>query len=639
MNATVASPPLTHRSVSSRQDEAQARRRWGIRAKLYAGFAPALFSLVVVGAFALYSLNHVSTLSSSMYANTLVPIEDLGEMRTQAGLLNMSVVESLADRSGASSYAAEAEITAATIERLEAGYAGTGLIAAERRGLATYLADWGRYQAAYRQVLHLVQLGRSSSAHHLYLAQVAPLSDKVTGDLASLIRVNDGEARGLAQQVDTASSTGRNLTITILAVALILSALIGFLLSRGITRAASDVARAAKGLAAGDIDQRVETDSSDELGQMAAEFRQMIAYQGRMAAAADTIARGEIDRDVELASERDVLGAAFQRMQTKLRQVAAAADAIARGEIDRDVELASERDVLGTAIQRMVTNLRDMVSDLQRGAQNLGSASSEILAATSQQASGATEQSAAIAQTTATVEEVKASAEQSSELATTLATSAQQANRAAGDGMASVGEAVRGMDDIRQKVQSIAENILALSEQSQQIGEIIATVNDLADQSNLLALNAAIEASRAGEHGKGFTVVAQEIRTLAEQSKKATAQVRTILSDIQTATNAAVMATEQGTKGVDAGSALIGAAGQTIAEMADVSQQTEQFAAQIAAATSQHAAGMEQIAAAMANINQATAQNLSATANTEQAAQNLTAVADNLNRLVTAYRF
>src|SRR5207253_3648111 len=129
-------------------------------------------------------------------------------------------------------------------------------------------------------------------------------------------------------------------------------------------------------------------------------------------------------------------------------------------------------------------------------------------------------------------------------------------------------EATDGVADIRQKVQFIAETILALSEQSQQIGEIIASVGDLADQSNLLALNAAIEANRAGEHGKGFSVVAQEIRSQAEQSKAATAQVRAILSDIQRATNAAVMATEQGTKGADAGGRLIERAGRTIEQLA-----------------------------------------------------------------------
>src|ERR1700730_3085204 len=114
---------------------------------------------------------------------------------------------------------------------------------------------------------------------------------------------------------------------------------------------------------------------------------------------------------------------------------------------------------------------------------------------------------------------------------------AEKPSLVAVDGVQAAQHAADGMADLREKVESIAENILALSEQSQRIGEIIATVNDLADQSNLLALNAAIEASRAGEQGRGFAVVATEIRNLAEQSKAATAQVRTILGDIQRATN------------------------------------------------------------------------------------------------------
>jgi methyl-accepting chemotaxis protein len=109
------------------------------------------------------------------------------------------------------------------------------------------------------------------------------------------------------------------------------------------------------------------------------------------------------------------------------------------------------------------------------------------------------------------------------------------------------------MKHIHDQMESVAASILHLSEQSQAIGEIIATVTDLAERSNLLAVNAAIEAAKADEQGKGFAVVAQEVKSLAEQSKQATAQVRTILNDIQTAMSAAVMATEQGSKAVDAG--------------------------------------------------------------------------------------
>ena len=105
------------------------------------------------------------------------------------------------------------------------------------------------------------------------------------------------------------------------------------------------------------------------------------------------------------------------------------------------------------------------------------------------------------------------------------------------------------MNHIREQMESIADSVVRLSEQGQAISEIIATVNDIAEESNLLAVNAAIEATRAGEFGKGFAVVAQEVKSLAEQSRQATAQVRTILMEVQKATSAAVMATEQGIQG------------------------------------------------------------------------------------------
>jgi methyl-accepting chemotaxis protein len=215
---------------------------------------------------------------------------------------------------------------------------------------------------------------------------------------------------------------------------------------------------------------------------------------------------------------------------------------------------------------------------------------------------------------------------------------AQEASRVAGDGVEAAQHAADGMADLREKVESIAENILALSEQSQKIGEIITTVSDLADQSNLLALNAAIEASRAGEQGKGFAVVATEIRNLAEQSKAATSQVRTILGDIQRATNATVLSTEQGTRGVDDGIRLVEKTGKTIGELALVIDHASQSAHLIAASVRQHSVGMEQVAAAMVNINQATTHNLSATADTRKAAEHLTNLASGLTRAVAQYR-
>lgn len=179
---------------------------------------------------------------------------------------------------------------------------------------------------------------------------------------------------------------------------------------------------------------------------------------------------------------------------------------------------------------------------------------------------------------------------------------------------------------------------MRLSEQSQAIGEIIATVNDLAEQSNLLAVNAAIEAARAGEQGKGFAVVAQEVKSLAEQSKHATAQVRTILGDIQKATSAAVLATEQGNKAVEAGVKQSAEAGESIRLLTDSVTEGAQAAVQIAASSQQQMVGMDQVALAMENIKQASIQNVSGTKQAEAAAESLHELGQKLKQLAEQYK-
>jgi methyl-accepting chemotaxis protein len=307
---------------------------------------------------------------------------------------------------------------------------------------------------------------------------------------------------------------------------------------------------------------------------------------------------------------------------------------------DRTAELTFNSIIYGTLISFLVLAVigvlvaRSIIGPVARTIEQLTSVSAEILAGTTQQAAGMREHSSAVTETVTTVDEVLQTSEQAAQRAQAVAESSQRAAQAGHVGRKAVEDSVTAMGTVREQTGSIAESILTLAEQAQAIGEIIATVNDIAEQTNVLSLNAAIEASRAGEHGKGFSVVAGEVKALADQSKKATAQVRQILGEIQKATNAAVMVTEQGSKSVNEAIKTVNDAGSTIRTLADIITEAVQAAAQIAASSAQQATGMRQIHQAMQNINQVSVQNLAATNQSEQAAKHLSTVGASLKKLI-----
>lgn len=323
-----------------------------------------------------------------------------------------------------------------------------------------------------------------------------------------------------------------------------------------------------------------------------------------------------------------------------LREVVAAAQRISTGDLRATVALGDRKDEVGQlaqAFHRMVENLRSMQREVQEGVNVLATSASEIFTATAEIAAGATETATAVSQTTATAEEVKQTAQVSAQKAGNVADIAQRAAQSAQTGRKAIDESIAGMQHIREQMELIAETVVRLSEQSQAIGEIIASVNDLAEQSNLLAVNASIEAAKAGEHGKGFGVVAHEIRNLATQSKESTAQIRTILNDIQRATTATVMAAEQGSKAVDVGVKQVNQSGDAIRTLAESIVAAAQAATQITASTQEQLIGIDQVAIAIQNILQASKQNATATQQAETGAKNLNLLGQNLKAVAQKF--
>jgi methyl-accepting chemotaxis protein len=264
----------------------------------------------------------------------------------------------------------------------------------------------------------------------------------------------------------------------------------------------------------------------------------------------------------------------------------------------------------------------------------LTSATSKILAVTVQQVAGVRRQATAVAETVSSVAQIAQTAEDSSERARAVALTARRAAENGAAGRRAVEETVNVMAEVKERSESVSANILGLAAQAQAIREIIALVSDLADQTNILALNAAIEASRAGEHGRGFAVVGAAVKSLAEQSKQATVEVRRILNEIERAMQSAVLASEEGSRTVDRAIRTAKEADEAIGALAGIVAETAAAAAQISVAVSQQSVGIVQIQHAMHEIDETSSETLASTRHAEETARDLDGLGGGLQRLL-----
>jgi methyl-accepting chemotaxis protein len=660
-----------------------------ISKKLIVSFSAVLVLMIILGVLSILQLRDVKKCSDDLAYNWMPSIGVLGKIKDNVGTYRRWEMRHVLSLTGEEMSAVENSMnsTLDTLKKYENVYEPIISSDRERDLYNNFKQNFDEYLVKSKIVIAFSKQNNNEEAKKALSADSKTLFDKATESLDNDIALNDAGGAASSEEANATYSSAITWVIVLLLAGVLLGLFIAIYVSKYLSKGISQVSdriqslseicitnlsKGSEQLAEGDLNIKMITgtkllniSTKDEIGILAGNINNVIAKtQASILAVEKAVEniKGAIIESTNLVvaategklktrgnsakfngSYKELVDGFNKTLDAVVNPIEESSEVLAKlaqGDLTVRMEGSYKGDhqLIKDSVNKLGDSLEKVINDVAEAVQATASAASQISSSSEEMASGAQEQSSQTTEVAGAVEEMTKTILETTKNSSIAAETAKSAGASAKEGGRVVEETINGMNRIAEVVLKSAMTVQELGKSSDQIGEIVQVIDDIADQTNLLALNAAIEAARAGEQGRGFAVVADEVRKLAERTTKATKEIAGMIKQIQKDTEGAVESMSKGTEEVEKGKALADKAGESLKEIIGGADKVVDVITQVAAASEEQSATSEQISKNIEMINNVTQESAAGISQIAKASEDLNRLTVNLQELISRFK-